>query len=343
MKRLLNTLFVMTQGAYLAKDGEAVTVRVDGETQMRLPVHNLAGIVCFGNVGCSPFLMGHCAANNVAVSFLTENGRFLAKATGRTSGNVHLRREQYRRTDNTEQTTDIARNIVIAKVTNCGGVLSRGLRDHGEKIDSETVQNAVGRLKDIRRRLGQAANTEHVRGLEGEAADAYFPALGRLVVANRNEFQFTERNRRPPLDRMNALLSFLYVLLAHDVEAALECVGLDPQVGFLHRERPGRASLALDLMEELRPVVADRLALTLVNRQQIQPDGFTFQDSGAVLMNEETRKTVLQSYQERKKSELKHPYLEEKTQLGLIPYTQALLFARHLRGDMDAYPPYLWR
>ena len=343
MKKVLNTLFVMTQNTYLAKEGEAVLVRLNGETQTRVPVHNLAGIVCFGNVGCSPFLMGHCAENNVSINFLTENGRFLAKAVGKTSGNVNLRREQYRQTDNEKHTAAIAGNIVLAKVANCRSILSRAIRDHGDKIEQEKVQKAADKLNNIGKRILKAENADEVRGLEGEAANTYFAVLSNLIIANQNAFSFAQRTRRPPLDRMNALLSFLYVILANDTEAALECTGLDPQVGFLHRERPGRASLALDLMEELRPVVADRLALTLINRQQIKPKGFTLQESGAVLMNDETRKTVLKAYQERKHDEMVHPLLQEKTQFGMIPYTQALLLARYLRGDVNEYAPFLWR
>lgn len=343
MKKILNTLFVMTQKSYLAKDGQSVIVRLNGETQTRIPIHNLAGIICLGNIGCSPFLMGYCADNNVSISFLTENGRFLAKAVGKTAGNVMLRREQYRRTDSETDTANIAANIVLAKIANCRAVLARGIRDHGSKIDPEKVQKATDRLTSIGRRLLKSSTTEEVRGMEGEAANTYFSVLSDLVVVNHDDFSFHQRSRRPPLDRMNALLSFLYVILAHDVESALECTGLDPQVGFLHRERAGRASLALDLMEELRPVVADRLALTLINRQQIKPKGFTFQESGAVLMDDNTRKSVLKAYQERKQDEILHPVLQEKTQFGMIPYVQALLFARYLRGDTKEYPPFLWR
>ena len=343
MKRLLNTLFVMTQGAYLAKEGEAVLVRVEGATKARFPIHNLGGIVCFGNVGCSPFLMGHCAGNNVAITFLSEHGRFLAKAVGKTSGNVLLRREQYRRTDDPEAAAAIARNIVAAKVANCRAVLSRAVRDHGDKMDGARVSQAVSRLSRIGQQVLSGAPLERTRGLEGEAANAYFAVLGELVTVNRDAFDFEQRTRRPPLNRMNALLSFFYVLLAHDVESALEAVGLDPQVGFLHRECPGRASLALDLMEELRPVVADRLALTLVNRQQVKPGGFTVQDGGAVLMDDATRRSVLKAYQERKRDELRHPYLDDKVQIGMVPFTQALLLARHLRGDCEQYPPFMWR
>lgn len=343
MKRLLNTLFVMTQGAYLAKEGEAVLVRVDGETKARFPIHNLGGIVCFGNVGCSPFLMGHCAKNHVGIGFLTENGRFLAKAVGRTSGNVLLRREQYRRTDDCEAAATIARNMVAAKIANSRTVLRRGVRDHQASIDSEAVASVSARLGAAGREALAATSIEHLRGIEGDAARLYFSVLGKLVTVNRDAFALSERTRRPPLDRMNALLSFLYVLLAHDVESAIETTGLDPQVGFLHRERPGRASLALDLMEEFRPVIADRLALTLINRQQLKPDGFSAQEGGAVLMTETARRTVLKAYQERKRDELQHPFLKEAVQLGMLPYVQALLLARTLRGDIEQYPPFAWK
>jgi len=343
MKKLLNTLFVMTQGAYLAKEGETVVVRVDGETRMRLPLHNLSGIVCFGNVGCSPFLMGKCSENHVGISFLTENGKFLAKAVGKTSGNVKLRREQYRRTDDEPAAAEFARNMVAAKIANSRTVLARAMRDHPDKVQSDHLGEVCRRLAELGRRVLGEASLDRIRGAEGEAAKAYFSVLGQLVTTNSDAFAFEQRTRRPPLDRMNALLSFLYVMLAHDVEGALESVGLDPQVGFLHRERPGRASLALDVMEELRPVVADRLALTLVNRQQVKPDGFVVQEGGAVLMNEPTRKTVLKAYQERKREELKHPFLNESLPVGMLPFAQALLLSRCLRGDTQMYPPFLWR
>jgi len=343
MKRLLNTLFVTTQGAYLAKNGETVVVRVDGDTKARFPIHNLGGIVCFGNVGCSPFLMGHCAENQVGITFLSEHGRFLAKAVGKTSGNVLLRREQYRRTDDEESAAAIARNMVSAKVANCRTVLTRAIRDHEAKIDVETVRSAATTLARVARETLTETSLARLRGLEGDAAKTYFSVFSELVTSNERKFAFAARSRRPPLDPMNALLSFLYVLLAHDVESALESVGLDPQVGFLHRERPGRASLALDVMEELRPVIADRLALTLVNRQQVKPNGFTVQDGGAVLMDDATRRTVLKGYQDRKRDELQHPFLKEKVEMGIIPFTQALLLARHLRGDIREYPPFAWR
>jgi len=343
MKKLLNTLFVTTQGAYLAKDGEAVVVRLDGAAKARFPIHNLATIVCFGNVGCSPFLMGHCAENQVGIAFLSERGKFLAKVVGKTSGNVRLRREQYRRTDDEEAAVAVARHMIGAKIANCRAVLTRSVRDHGDKIDADAVRTSAATLARAGRDALTETSLDRLRGIEGDAAKHYFTVFGQLVTVNQEQFAFSERNRRPPLDPMNALLSFLYVLLAHDVECALECVGLDPQVGFLHRERPGRASLALDLMEELRPVLADRLALSLVNRRQVKPNGFTTQDGGAVLMDDATRRTVLKSYQERKRDDLRHPFLKETVQLGMIPFTQALLLARHLRGDTREYAPFAWR
>lgn len=343
MKKLLNTLFVMTQGAYLAKEGEAVLVRVEGETKARFPIHNLGGIVCFGNVGCSPFLMGHCAECDVGLSFLSRHGRFLAKAVGKTSGNVLLRREQYRRADDPGVAVAIARYMVAAKVANCRNVLMRAIRDHESKIDLPKVKSAVKRLGGIGRETLEEKSLDRLRGLEGDAAKTYFNVFDDLIIMNCAEFAFEQRTRRPPLDRTNALLSFLYVLLAHDVESALECTGLDPQVGFLHSERPGRASLALDVMEELRPVIADRLVLSLINRQQVKPEGFMFQESGSVFMDDATRRTVLKAYQSRKQDELQHPVLEEKTQLGLLPITQALLLSRHLRGDTKLYPAFIWK
>jgi CRISPR-associated protein Cas1 len=343
MKKLLNTLFVMTQGTYLAKEGESVVVRLEKAVMARFPVHNLGGIVCFGNIGCSPFLMGHCANNHVAISFLTENGKFLAKAVGKTSGNVLLRREQYRRTDDPEQTALIARNLVAAKIANCRTVLARGERDHPENMGTAEGEQVIHHLATSARAANGETVLEKIRGLEGDAANQYFGVFSNLLTSPEKEFAFSERTRRPPRDRMNALLSFLYVLLAHDVEGALESVGLDPQVGFLHRERPGRASLALDVMEPLRPVIADRLALTLVNRRQISADGFELQEGGAVLMSEKTRKAVLKAYQERKRDELVHPYLQEKIAIGLLPHVQALLLARCLRGDLPEYPAFVWR
>lgn len=343
MKKLLNTLYVTTQGAYLSKDGETVAVRVEQETRLRLPIHTLGGIVCFGQVSMSPALMGMCAERNVGVSFLSEHGRFLARVQGPVSGNVLLRREQYRRADNPESSTAIARSFLLGKLVNSRTVLNRALRDHGDKIDDGEVRNAAGRIQYIIDRMERVPDLDMARGHEGEAANHYFGVFDHLIVSQKDGFRFLRRNRRPPLDNVNCLLSFLYTLAMHDARSALECVGLDPAVGFLHRDRPGRPGLALDLMEEFRPFLADRLALSLINLGQVRDGGFRKTETGAVLMNDETRKTVLVAYQKRKQVEIMHPFLDEKVEIGLLFHVQALLLARYLRGDMDGYPPFFWK
>lgn len=343
MKKLLNTLYVTTQGAYLARDGETVLVRVEKETRLRLPIHNLASIVCFGQVSCSPPLMGLCCERGVSIAFLSERGRFWGRVEGPVSGNVLLRREQYRRADSVEKAAEIARAVVIAKVANSRTVLLRAARDRPEGPGAGEITAAADHLAGLLRTLEQPLSLETIRGVEGDAAHWYFGVFDHLVLSQKEEFRFQERNRRPPLDNMNALLSFLYTLLVHDVASALAAVGLDPAVGFLHRDRPGRPGLALDLMEEFRPYLADRLALSLVNLQSIKGSGFIKTETGAVSMDDDTRKQVLVAYQERKQEEIRHPFLDEKMVLGLLPHVQALLLARHLRGDLDGYPPFLWR
>lgn len=343
MKKHLNTLFVTTQGAYLAKEGETVVVKVEGEVKLTIPVHTLGGIVCFGQVSCSPYLMGFCGENGVAISFLTENGGFLAKVQGPVSGNVLLRREQYRRADDPKISAVIACAVVTGKIANCRTVLQRALRDHSEKIEADAISQASSRLANAMRRLQGELSLDILRGIEGESANAYFAVFDHLITAQKDDFMFSERNRRPPLDKVNCLLSFLYTLLMHDVRSALETVGLDPAVGFLHRDRPGRYGLALDLMEEFRPFIADRLTLSLINLCQVQAKGFQKKESGAVWMDDDTRKTVLVAYQKRKQEEILHPFLNEKVTIGLLFHTQALLMARYLRGDMDNYPPFIWK
>ena len=344
MKHLLNTLYVTTQGAWLARDGETVHVRVEGETVLRVPVLTLGGIVCFGNVSCSPFLMGLCAERNVALSFLTEHGRFLARATGQVHGNVLLRREQYRRADDEAgSAVQIARWCIAGKVANCRQVLLRAAREHPDAAASTALQEAASRLASMLRGIPIAASLDALRGFEGEAARSYFATFNHLVLVDKDAFRFTERSRRPPLDNINALLSFIYTLLVHDVQAALECVGLDPAVGFLHRDRPGRPGLALDLMEELRPLLADRLVLSLINRRQIGAASFHKSEAGEVRLLPEARREVLIAWQKRKQEELQHPFLNETVPLGLLPHLQSMLLARHLRGDLDAYPAFLWR
>jgi CRISPR-associated protein Cas1 len=343
MKHLLNTLYVTTQGAYLAKDGEAVAVRVGEETRMRVPIHTLGGVVCFGQVGFSPFLLGLCGERGVAVSFLTENGRFLARVQGPTSGNVLLRREQYRSADGAAPGAGLVRSFVAAKIANCRTLLLRALRDRPEVTGADSLRNAAGALARSLDSLRHDVSTDALRGIEGSAARTYFEVFDHLIVQQKESFSFRERSRRPPLDNVNALLSFLYTLLRHDTEAALEAVGLDPAVGFLHRDRPGRPGLALDMMEELRAYIADRLALSLINLQQIKASGFVRTETGGVEMDDVTRKTVLTAYQRKKQEEIVHPFLREKTALGLLPHLQAALLARYLRKDLDAYPSFICR
>jgi len=343
MKKHLNTIFVTTQGAYLSKEGETVVVKADGEIKLRVPVHTIGGIVCFGNVSCSPYLMGFCAENDVAISFLSEHGRFLAKVQGPVSGNVLLRREQYRRADDQKFSAEVTKFILTGKLTNCRTVLQRALRDHSDKIEEQEVRTAVMRLNHLMESLNKDQPLDVLRGIEGDAAHIYFSVFDHLIVAQKESFHFNERTRRPPMDNVNCLLSFIYTLLMHDVRGALESVGLDPAVGFLHRDRPGRPGLALDLMEEFRPYIADRLTLSLINLQQVQDKGFKKTESGAVVMNDDTRKTVLVSYQERKREEITHPFLDEKVMIGMLFHIQAMLMARYLRGDMDGYPPFIWK
>ncbi len=343
MKQLLNTLFVTTQGSYLSKEGDTVLVSQQQEVKLRVPIHNLGSIVCFGNVLCSPFLLGLCGERNVTLSFLTENGRFLARVHGPVSGNVLLRREQYRRADDPATSAEIARSVVTAKIANGRIVLQRAMRDGPELADSTPLKQAVEDMQQYIKTLAEQASVDQIRGIEGSAAATYFGVFDHCINSNKEHFFFKERSRRPPLDNMNALLSFLYTLLVHDVQSALEGVGLDPAVGFLHRDRPGRPGLALDLMEELRAYLADRLALSLVNRQQVKPEGFTKTESGAVTMDDETRKAVLVAWQKRKQEEVTHLFLQEKVSLGLLAHVQAQILARYLRGELDGYPPFLWR
>ncbi len=342
MKKHLNTLFVTTQGAYLAKDGETVAVRIDGETALRVPLHTLGAIVCFGNVGCSPFLMGFCGERGVGLSFLSEQGRFLCRVQGPVSGNVLLRREQYRRADDAEFSAAVATACVLGKIANSRTVLQRALRDHAGKIEPQPMQEAINRLGAAIRRLQTGLPLDAVRGVEGDAARVYFNAFDYLLFRDKEHFFMRQRCRRPPLDRINCLLSFLYTLVLGDVRSALEAVGLDPAVGYLHRDRPGRAGLALDLMEEFRPM-ADRLAISLVNLGQLQRQNFVLSDSGAVRMSDDARKTLLVAYQKRKQEEMFHPFVEETMTLGLFFHMQALLFARYLRGELDGYPPVIWK
>lgn len=342
MRKLGNVLYITTPEAFLSLDGETVVIQIDDKKTMRLPLHNLQGIICFNYPGVSPALMGACAERNISLTFLRPSGRFLARITGPTKGNLLLRKKQYEMVQDEAACIHIAASCVLGKIANSRKVIERALRDHALLVDVSALQSASEFLKSTLVAIQEAPCVDSLRGLEGSAAKQYYRAFGELILQQTEDFYFEDRNRRPPLDNMNALLSFLYSILTNEVVSALETVGLDPQMGFLHADRPGRPSLALDLMEELRPVFADRLALTLVNRKQISGKGFVQKESGGVLMDDDTRKTVITAWQERKKDEIIHPYLKERIPFGLIPHVQAQLLARHLRGDLDAYPPFFW-
>jgi CRISPR-associated protein Cas1 len=344
MRRHLNTLFITTEGAWLAKDGAAVDVRVEHQSRLRVPLQNLDGIVCFGwDIGISPHLMGACTENDVSISFLSPHGKLLANVVGFTSGNVLLRREQYRRADDEAGCLAISRPMVAVKIANSRNLLQRALRDHRDKPGMESLEPAIRDLGRQMEKARFAPSLDALRGIEGEAAATYFGVFNFMLTAPGDAFRFQGRNKRPPLDRVNALLSFLYALLAHDAKSALESAGLDACVGFLHRDRPGRPSLALDLMEEFRAYLADRTCLSLINRQQIKRDDFVFREGGNVEIKEDARKKVLVAYQERKQTEVRHPFLDETTTVGLLVHLQARLLARHLRGDLDSYPPFIWK
>jgi CRISPR-associated protein Cas1 len=343
MRKLLNILYVTTPDAYLSLDGENIVVLKDDERLMRVPLHNLEGIVTYGYTGASPALLGACAKRGIAVSFCTANGRFLASMIGETQGNVVLRRTQYRAADNEKQSMDIARNILIGKFHNSRWVLERSTRDHADRLNVESIKLAGRQIMELVQGIQEAETYGELLGIEGNAANRYFSVFDELILQNKDAFFFKERSRRPPLDNVNALLSFIYTMLAHDTAAALTAVGLDPFVGFLHKDRPGRRSLALDLMEELRAPLADRFVLTMINTRQINADDFEQRENGAVIMRDHARKAILAAWQTRKQSQIEHPFLKEKIEWGLVPHTQALLMARYFRGDLDAYPPFLWK
>ncbi|MEA4966343.1 MAG: type I-C CRISPR-associated endonuclease Cas1c [Oscillospiraceae bacterium] len=343
MRKLLNTLFVTTEDAYLALDGENVVISHEKEELARFPLHALEGIVAFTYAGASPALMGACAKRDVNLCFCTPNGRFLARAVGEANGNVLLRRMQYRCADDPNQSCRIARNMIFGKVFNCRWSIERTIRDNGMRVELEKLKSASELLKNTLPEITNAESLDSLRGLEGGAATVYFSVLDAMILNNKDEFYFRGRSRRPPLDKMNALLSFLYVLLANDCASALGSVGLDPYVGFLHRDRPGRNSLALDLMEELRPCFADRFVLSLINNKAVGAGDFEERESGAVFMTDDARKAIIKAWQERKRDIITHPYLKEKIPWGLVPYVQALLLARYFRDDLEAYPPFLWK
>lgn len=343
MKQLLNTLFVTSEDIYLSLDGENVVANRSGTAVARYPLHTLQSIVSFAYSGASPALMGACVRRNIGLAFCQPNGRFLARVSGTEHGNILLRRMQYRAADDPHESCRIARSMIFGKIYNARWSVERTRRDHPMRINEQRFANVSAQLQAALPQIAAASSLDMLRGLEGSAAAAYFNVIDDMILQGKDTFFFHERSRRPPMDAFNALLSFAYSLLAHDCASALESVGLDAYAGYLHRDRPGRESLALDLMEELRPCFADRFVLTLINNRTVKPADFNVQENGAVFLADNARKAFLQKWQERKKEAITHPFLAEKMPWGMVPYVQSLLLARYLRDDLEDYPPFLWK
>jgi CRISP-associated protein Cas1 len=343
MKKLLNTLFVTSPDTYLSLDGENIVIKQEEATLARYPLHNLEAVCTFGYAGVSPALMGACASRNIDLTFMTRTGRYLARVIGEDRGNVILRKEQYRISDDEGRSAKLARNMITGKLYNHKWILERAIRDYALRVDADRLKKVSTSLSETLKLVREVEQLDVLRGLEGSAAVQYNSVFDDLILQQKESFYFRGRSRRPPLDKVNALLSFTYILLANDMKSALESAGLDPYVGFLHRDRPGRPSLALDMMEELRGIYADRFVLSLINKKIINEKGFYEKENGAVIMDDDTRKKVLKAWQERKQDKITHPYLNEQISWGLVPYAQALLLARHIRGDLDEYPPFLWK
>jgi len=343
VKKLLNTLYVTTPESYLSLNGETVVVLNEEKVLGRIPLHNLEGIVSFGHTGASPAVMGECAKRNISLCFMTPNGRFLARVSGKVYGNVTLRKEQYRISDNPQTSNILAKYFVIGKLFNSRWVIERVTRDHPYSVDIDKLKHVSSKIQETLLLVKECESNDQLRGYEGEAAALYFSVFNDMILQQKDQFKFKGRNKRPPMDRVNAMLSFAYSLLANHIASSLETVGLDPYVGFLHTDRPGRVSLALDLMEEFRSVMADRFVLSLINKRIVNPEGFVKRENGSVEMSDETRKVILTQWQQRRQEKIKHPFLGDKIEWGLAPYVQSLLLARYIRGDLDAYPPFMWK
>lgn len=343
MRKLLNTLYVMTDSCYLTLDGENIVIQNGEKTLGRFPLHTLENIICFTYKGATPALMGACAERKIGMSFFSPRGAYLARVVGKEYGNVLLRKEQYRISDDDNRSVAYAKNMIVGKVFNSRWSIERTLRDHAYRVDAEKLKQVSNTLYETLPGIDRVISLDELRGIEGKAAEQYFSAFNDMVLNQKEDFAFTKRNRRPPLDNINAILSFAYTVLAGDCANALSSVGLDPYVGFMHRDRPGRNSMALDLMEELRPILADRFILTLINTKAVQASHFERQKDNAVLLNDDGRKVFFNAWQNHKKETITHPYLKEKIEWGLVPYVQALLLARTIRGDIDEYPPFLWK
>ena len=336
-------MYVTTPESHLSRDGENIVISLEGTERFRMPIHNLESIVCFNYMGVTPGLMQLCTERSVGLCFVSPYGKFLGRVTGGKVGNVLLRRKHFNMTENNDSTIAIAVNFITGKILNSRAVLSRAVRDHADKINANAVRDVIKYHENSITKLLKCTTYDTILGIEGDCSKAYFSVFNELIVAQKEDFYLNGRSRRPPLDHVNALLSFFYTLLARDVESALETVGLDPYLGFLHRARPGRASLALDLMEELRPYIVDRFVLSMLNRKQVTKTDFILKENGAVLLCDDSRKSILQEWQKRKQEEITHPFLEEKIPIGLLSYSQAMLLARFIRGDLEAYPPFLWK
>lgn len=343
MKKLLNTLYVTLPDVSVNLENENICIKKDGQALLKVPLLNLEGLVLFNYFGATPQLLGECAKRNITVSFLNEYGKFLGSFYGESNGNVLLRKEQYRISDKTDKSLAYAKNFVFGKLHNQKWVLERGLRDYSLRVDTELLKNGSLQITEGMKQVLNCGEVDYLRAIEGNTAHCYFKAFDELILRNKDHFHFTNRNRRPPTDPVNALLSYAYTLLTSECRHALECVGLDSYVGFMHTDRPGRASLALDLMEELRPHFADRFVLSLINRNEITPTDFKTQESGAVLLSDVARKNLLSAWQQRKRETITHPFLKEKIEWGIVPHVQALLLSRTIRGDLEQYPPFLWK
>lgn len=343
MKKLLNTVYVNNPDRYLSLDGENLVISQDGEEIGRVPLHNIERIMTFGHAGASPALMGKCARNGIELIFMSRNGHFLARVEGEVKGNVLLRREQYRYADDKARSLEIAGNIISAKLFNSRWVLERMVRDHGARIDTELFAKKSAFLSHSVKQARSAEDIDVLRGIEGEAASVYFSVFDDMILQQKADFSFKTRNKRPPLDNVNALLSFAYSMVTGMCTSALESAGLDPYVGFMHTDRPGRRSLALDLVEEFRSVLCDRFVLTLINKRLVNKDDFIQREDGAVILTENGRRSFFSAWQKRISEELKHPFIEEKVEWGMLPYIQAMLLARYIRGDLDCYPPFMWK
>ncbi len=339
----MNTLYVTTQKTYLHKKGDAIEIIVDNQSKGMIPLVNLDSIVCFGNITISPLLLRAAFDHNITINYLSKSGKFLARIQGPATGNILLKKEQYRRSDNEQASAQIAKYIIAGKIANQKIVIQRAIRDHQDKIDVSKLLEAVKYLNKNLLKIETEKNLDILRGIEGDSAETYFSVFNDLIISQKESFVFTKRNRRPPQDNVNALLSYVYTLLYHDMISACEVAGLDPAAGFLHRDRPGRCSLALDLMEEFRAVFADRIVLNLINRKELTSSQFISTASGAVTMNDEAKHTVINSYQTRKGTVITHPYLEKKMYIAILFQTQALLLSRYLRGDIDGYPVFFWK